>query len=138
MEFGVSGKHGKAALRVVLAEKRFELENVIIQLQIMVESHVLELNKRIVLAINSPAQVIKILGSLFLPKLLRKYMFMERYIETRSQIFSYPHLQLMANGAFGKHGQHVAKLVVLAKRPVLEYATILVTPMVEIRVPDLT
>ena len=70
MAFGDTGEHGQVAAKAVLAAKRFVLENVIIQLQIMVESHVLELNKRIVLAINSPAQVIKILGSLFLPQLL--------------------------------------------------------------------
>ena len=84
MAFGDSGEHGQVAAKAVLAAKRFVLENVIIQLQIMVESHVLELNKRIVLAINSPAQVIKITCSLFSPQLLRKYIFMERYIETRS------------------------------------------------------
>ena len=59
MAFGDSGEHGQVAAKVVLAVKRFVLENVIIQLQNMTETYVLELNKTIVRATSSPAQVTK-------------------------------------------------------------------------------
>ena len=57
MAFGDAGEHGQAAARPVLAAKRFAIENVIVQLEIMVEKHVLVLNKTIVLAISRPAPV---------------------------------------------------------------------------------
>ena len=44
----------------------------------------------------------------------------------------------MAVGAFGEHGHSVVKLVVLAKRSVLEYAIILRKLMVEYLVMVLT
>ena len=60
MAFGDTGEHGQAAARPVLAAKRFVIENVIVQLEIMVEKHVLVLNKTMALAINNPAPVKKI------------------------------------------------------------------------------
>ena len=59
MALGGTGEHGQVAAKVVLAVKRFVLENVIIQLQNMTETYVLELNKAIVRATSSPAQVTK-------------------------------------------------------------------------------
>ena len=59
MAFGDTGEHGQAAARPVLAAKRFVIENVIVQLEIMVEKHVLGLNKTMALAINNPAPVKK-------------------------------------------------------------------------------
>ena len=44
----------------------------------------------------------------------------------------------MAIGVFGDHGHSVVKLVMLAKRPVLEYAIILLKLMVENLVLALT
>ena len=46
-------------------------------------------------------------------------------------IFNYLNLQWMAVGAFGEHGHHAVKLVVLPKRTVLEYAIIPLKLMVE-------
>ena len=57
MAFGDTGEHGQAAARPVLAAKRFVIENVIVQLEIMVEKHVLVLIKTLLLAISSLAQV---------------------------------------------------------------------------------
>ena len=58
--------------------------------------------------------------------------------KNQSNIFNNTHLKLTAIGAFGDHGQHVVKLVVLPKRPVLEYAIILRKLMVEYLVMVLT
>ena len=61
MEFGDTGEHGQVAAKVVLAVKRFVSENVIAQLQIMVEKHVLVLIKTTLLAISSLARVKKVI-----------------------------------------------------------------------------
>lgn len=57
--FGNTGEHGQAAAKVALAAKRFVSGNVITQLQIMVENHVLVLKRTMVLAMNSLVQVTK-------------------------------------------------------------------------------
>ena len=64
MVFGDTGEHGQAAPRVVLAVKWFELENVIVLLRIMMAKCALELNKRVMLVMNSSAQVTIIFCSL--------------------------------------------------------------------------
>ena len=61
MALGGTGEHGQVAAKVVLLAKRFVSENVIIQLQIMVEQHVLVLIKTILLAISSLARVKKVI-----------------------------------------------------------------------------
>ena len=61
MVLGETGENGQAAAKVVLLAKRFVSENVIIQLQIMVEQHVLVLIKTILLAISSLARVKKVI-----------------------------------------------------------------------------
>ena len=65
MAFGDSGEHGQVAAKAVLAAKRFVLENVIIPPQIMMAKHVLESNRRVVLAIHSPAQVTNVILRIF-------------------------------------------------------------------------
>ena len=58
--------------------------------------------------------------------------------KNQSNIFNNTHLKLTAIGAFGDHGQHVVKLVVLLKRHVLDYAIILLMHMMENLVMALT
>ena len=71
MVFGGTGEHGQGAARVVLEVKRFVLENVIIPPQIMMAKHVLESNRRVVLAIRSPVQVANVFSTLICTQPLR-------------------------------------------------------------------